>query len=618
MGDLDRRPLGQDGMHRVNEIILYQNKIYVSHNCNNICTNVSAMCAWFLRCTKHIITHHTYIQYKSCNNINPYSLYATVKYNRYVVPPYSVKLVCHRYLATSTDNESKHSSSTVDALLHRPMCTAPTTHSKSIIAEQSNGLNKPSTKYTINHNDNTIQSITSLTHKFNTSYTQLLFPSYHSYSIQLLLTPVSTLLYYFLPANYPISVKPTYAAYSMWSTLTTVISSATGVLCTHSLLIAVGLSSSVALPSAAIWNWILKDGLGQLGGVLFTSVVGQRFDDDAKRWRLLSAISLDIAQLLELLTPYIPGLFLPLATLANTGKNISWISASACKASIHRSLACNENLADITAKSGTQAIAASLLGTGIGMMISYITGAITTNNYNTLIIVYLLLTSTHIYTTYRSVQVVALNTLNIQRSERNAINYIQYNNILTVDQISQHENFILKYKSKLDIYSRLCYSSGVLGSTDKHIYTLCDITNDNNTLQQLIQLYHQHKFICNLSIHGDPLDMNAATRYAINNSKSIQVIVLLLDGCTSHDILQSYLFTVKLRILLNQLIVTNNNTITTIQLLNIVTESIEWLSQYGENYLNLLNESNWNTQHLFIERDPSIRLKFIFNESKTL
>ena len=68
-------------------------------------------------------------------------------------------------------------------------------------------------------------------------------------------------------------------------------------------------------------------------------------------WRVVAAVSMDFAMYLEALTPLAPFLFLPLATVANVGKNISWLAASATRAGIHLSFSTNgHNLADITAK----------------------------------------------------------------------------------------------------------------------------------------------------------------------------------------------------------------------------------------------------------------------------
>ena len=65
---------------------------------------------------------------------------------------------------------------------------------------------------------------------------------------------------------------------------------------------------------------------------------------DPKRWRMVSAISLDCANLVEVITPLFPSLFLPLASLANVGKNISWLASSASRAGIHGSFALSGNL----------------------------------------------------------------------------------------------------------------------------------------------------------------------------------------------------------------------------------------------------------------------------------
>jgi hypothetical protein len=52
------------------------------------------------------------------------------------------------------------------------------------------------------------------------------------------------------------------------------------------------------------------------------------------------------------------------------GKNITWIAASTTRASIHKSMCRQENLADVTGKAVSQSIAASLLGTALGIGVS--------------------------------------------------------------------------------------------------------------------------------------------------------------------------------------------------------------------------------------------------------
>lgn len=42
-----------------------------------------------------------------------------------------------------------------------------------------------------------------------------------------------------------------------------------------------------AIPLAATLNWVIKDGLGQVGGVAFSSLVNTRFDANPKLWWVL-------------------------------------------------------------------------------------------------------------------------------------------------------------------------------------------------------------------------------------------------------------------------------------------------------------------------------------------
>lgn len=100
------------------------------------------------------------------------------------------------------------------------------------------------------------------------------------------------------------------------------------VLSTQSLLLAVGIGSSTSLKIAATFQWVVKDALGQIGGILAAGFlgklkgfifIGKRFDLDTKRLRYLSVIGLALASLVEISTLYCPSKFLLLASLANLG-----------------------------------------------------------------------------------------------------------------------------------------------------------------------------------------------------------------------------------------------------------------------------------------------------------
>ena len=103
--------------------------------------------------------------------------------------------------------------------------------------------------------------------------------------------------------------------------------------------------------AAAAYTWVLKDGLGQLGGIMFAARYGSNFDEDIKKWRFLAMFALNMSVLLEIMTLKFPGAFLLIASLANVGKNICYLLASASRSQINMRLAKRNNMGDITGKS---------------------------------------------------------------------------------------------------------------------------------------------------------------------------------------------------------------------------------------------------------------------------
>jgi hypothetical protein len=240
------------------------------------------------------------------------------------------------------------------------------------------------------------------------------------------------ILKHFLPAQYPDSVADGYASYAKYSFAASVAGSAAMVLSTQTLLLAVGVvgsspaggSTGQASIMAGALNWVLKDGAGQLGGVLYASFLGRtrRFDANPKRWRMMAALCLDLGTLLEILSPYVVSTtpstgstnwVLPLACFANILKNIGFLTASASRASLHQSMCLRANLGDITAKAGSQATAAGLCGTSLGIGISTLLSS--SASVETYVGFFCLLSVLHQVGNYLSVQSVPLTHFNNQR-----------------------------------------------------------------------------------------------------------------------------------------------------------------------------------------------------------
>ncbi|KAL9184046.1 hypothetical protein ACHAXT_002132 [Thalassiosira profunda] len=250
---------------------------------------------------------------------------------------------------------------------------------------------------------------------------------------------------------------------------------------------------------AAALNWVMKDGMGQLGGVIFASQLGKggmdfghwrsnirkltgsgtdrgnfqrgTADTNPKRWRMIATLALDLGKLLEICTPAMgPQWFLPMASIANVSKNVGFLAASASRASIHQSLtmggssgtndsskcksnepastvAKSSNLGDVTAKAGSQTIVASLLGTAIGILLSQTF----CSDHGTAGILagFAILSAMHQVCAYKAVKAVPLRSLDRHRLHIILSAYIDGHSskangplTLTPSQVAENESFL--------------------------------------------------------------------------------------------------------------------------------------------------------------------------------
>jgi hypothetical protein len=107
----------------------------------------------------------------------------------------------------------------------------------------------------------------------------------------------------------------------------------------QSLFVVCGGTAAQGTMAAAAFTWVLKDGLGQIGGILYASRFGKNFDADIKKFRFLSIFTLNAAMWIEISTLAFPKYFLPIAAIANCGKNICFMLSSASRASINQRFA---------------------------------------------------------------------------------------------------------------------------------------------------------------------------------------------------------------------------------------------------------------------------------------
>lgn len=259
----------------------------------------------------------------------------------------------------------------------------------------------------------------------------------------------------FVPANYPDSVPAGYTRFMFASFVASVAGSAGMVLATQTLLITMMNTSGVAMEFntastsllAGAINWIFKDGIGQLGCVLLTSKLSTRLDIDAKYWRMVAALALDGAAIMELLTPWcLPSSLavLTLACIANVGKNVGYVTASSSRAALHQSLAKYNNLADVTAKAASQSMVAGLLGMTLGLSLSSV---VSLNGFNShqptiYLVSFILLSAIHQYSTYLSLQAVAMNHFTRHRLNIVLRQYLESKQVPSPSDVADQESIL--------------------------------------------------------------------------------------------------------------------------------------------------------------------------------
>ena len=123
--------------------------------------------------------------------------------------------------------------------------------------------------------------------------------------------------------------------YAFWSFVSNIFSSIEMVMSSHSMLAVVSKSGPEALMTA---NYLLKDMVGQLGGIAYVSKLGSTIDKNPHQIAIRSIAYQQVAMFAECITPLTPSYFLPIASCANVVQNISFIGLGGVNARIIKKL----------------------------------------------------------------------------------------------------------------------------------------------------------------------------------------------------------------------------------------------------------------------------------------
>lgn len=306
----------------------------------------------------------------------------------------------------------------------------------------------------------------------------------------------------FLPQGYPESVSQDYLEYQIWDTIQAFASSITGTLAAQAVLKGVGVGDENATVLAATMTWILKDGTGMLGRIVFTWLRGSSLDCNSKRWRLFADILNDLAIFIEILAPNFKSIFTPLVCTAGVCKSIVGVAGGATRAALTQHQARRNNMADVSAKDGSQETLVNLAALLCNLaLIPLVTGR------QTLIwFLYVIFTCLHLYANYSAVKCVVMETMNQSRLNLIVKDLLDSSHIPSVQQTNQSEPVVFKTRRKLEI---------LLGCS---VGKLCNSAKD---LKELLLIYKENPYLLGL------------------NLKQGEIYIALSEGSGTADQLQS-------------------------------------------------------------------------------
>ncbi|EGG18310.1 DUF647 family protein [Cavenderia fasciculata] len=253
----------------------------------------------------------------------------------------------------------------------------------------------------------------------------------------------------FLPKGYPNSVTSDYTGYQTWDTLQALCSSLTGVLATRAILKGYGVGNLNASVASASIQWITRDAAGMLGRIIFAWKWGTDLDCNSKTWRFAADLLNDFGMTLEMISPLFgPSYFLPISCLGLISKSICGVAGGCTKASLTQHFAKRDNLADVSAKDGSQETAIALVGMLLGMVMA---ASIPDDDdsiqvYFKTWLFFIIFTVIHLLCNYRAVSLVQLTSINRYRANLIYQHFNENNNnqIPTPKQISLKENILFR------------------------------------------------------------------------------------------------------------------------------------------------------------------------------
>uniref|UniRef100_A0A0B7BU16 DUF647 domain-containing protein n=1 Tax=Arion vulgaris TaxID=1028688 RepID=A0A0B7BU16_9EUPU len=328
----------------------------------------------------------------------------------------------------------------------------------------------------------------------------------------------------FLPQGYPDTVSEDYVTYQIWDTIQAFASSITGTLAAHSVLKGVGVGDASATVMGATMTWLLKDGAGMLGRIMFAWSKGTGLDCDAKRWRLFADVLNDFAFFLDIMSPAFGSYFTLVVCGSGICRSIVGIAGGATRAALTQHQARRNNMADVSAKDGSQETLVNLAA----LICSLLLVPLVSGHQIIIWTLFVVFTGLHLFANYKAVTSVCMETLNQARLHLIVRHYLEKDEVLDVKTINHMEPVVfpvrhsfkirlgvplgeltkrISFSALMDVYERRV-EGYILGLDMKKKHISIALSQSSDTLDQLQACFHAEliNFIVDQTKRGKELN----------------------------------------------------------------------------------------------------------------
>ncbi|XP_014679198.1 PREDICTED: RUS1 family protein C16orf58 homolog [Priapulus caudatus] len=269
----------------------------------------------------------------------------------------------------------------------------------------------------------------------------------------------------FLPQGFPHSVSCDYIHYQIWDTIQAFASSISSTLATQSVLKGVGVGDDTATAMGATITWLLKDGTSMVGRIMFAWLRGSSLDSDCKRWRLFADYMNDTAICLELIASMVSKSFFRLIVcVSGLCRALVSVAGGATRAALTQHQARRNNMADVSAKDGSQETLVNLAA----LLVSFVMIPLVSENQPLIWLLFTLCTILHLYANYRAVTAVVMETPNQARYQAVLRRYLSHREMLSVQEANLQESVLFPVARPFPLHLGVSVSQAVSRLVNNH------------------------------------------------------------------------------------------------------------------------------------------------------